>query len=218
MVGLSNPCRIPRRVNTILRLSSTAITTTRALRSFPMASLHNSPYISIQTQTLSLSLSLSLTRAHPHRKPLIPLRRALACRPRIPREKVCLPQKINGFEILPLLVRNLTFSYSRPRLNVGALFSARFRTKKKQRSSNLERSVSDLTGRAEELEREASELRQENKWLKEIVILKGRSLAGGSQSGGGSGNRGDDDSDSDSDKSDGAQKKRKGKEKKKADK
>ncbi|KAF7975748.1 hypothetical protein HWV62_8531 [Athelia sp. TMB] len=54
--------------------------------------------------------------------------------------------------------------------------SARFRIKKKQRSINLERSVSDLTGRAEELEREATELRRENGWLKEIVMLKGRSL------------------------------------------
>lgn len=41
---------------------------------------------------------------------------------------------------------------------------------------NIERSVSDLTGRAEELEREATELRRENGWLKEIVMLKGRSL------------------------------------------
>lgn len=38
--------------------------------------------------------------------------------------------------------------------------------------------MSDLTGRAEELEREATELRRENGWLKEIVMLKGRSLSG----------------------------------------
>ncbi|KAJ7139752.1 hypothetical protein C8R44DRAFT_605859 [Mycena epipterygia] len=44
--------------------------------------------------------------------------------------------------------------------------SARFRIKKKQRTLDLERSVSDLTGRAEELEREASDLRRENGWLK----------------------------------------------------
>ncbi|EGO02805.1 hypothetical protein SERLA73DRAFT_176185 [Serpula lacrymans var. lacrymans S7.3] len=56
--------------------------------------------------------------------------------------------------------------------------SARFRIKKKQRTLNLERTVSDLTGRAEELEREASELRRENGWLKEIVLLKGRSVRG----------------------------------------
>jgi hypothetical protein len=36
--------------------------------------------------------------------------------------------------------------------------------------------VSDLTGRAEELEREVTELRRENGWLKEIVMLKGRHL------------------------------------------
>ncbi|KAF8898439.1 hypothetical protein BD779DRAFT_9613 [Infundibulicybe gibba] len=56
--------------------------------------------------------------------------------------------------------------------------SARFRIKKKQRTTNLEHSVSDLTGRAEELEREAAELRRENGWLKEIVMLKGSRLAG----------------------------------------
>ncbi|KAJ6574718.1 hypothetical protein B0H19DRAFT_1125440 [Mycena capillaripes] len=56
--------------------------------------------------------------------------------------------------------------------------SARFRIKKKQRTLDLERSVSDLTGRAEELEREASDLRRENGWLKEIVMLKGGRLAG----------------------------------------
>ncbi|KAJ7596634.1 hypothetical protein C8J56DRAFT_917925 [Mycena floridula] len=56
--------------------------------------------------------------------------------------------------------------------------SARFRIKKKQRTLNLERSVSDLSGRAEELEREAADLRRENGWLKEIVMLKGSRLAG----------------------------------------
>ncbi|KAJ6627969.1 hypothetical protein B0H10DRAFT_1992958 [Mycena sp. CBHHK59/15] len=56
--------------------------------------------------------------------------------------------------------------------------SARFRNKKKQRTLDLEKSVSDLTGRTEELEREASELRRENGWLKEIVMLKGGRLAG----------------------------------------
>jgi hypothetical protein len=42
----------------------------------------------------------------------------------------------------------------------------------------------DLTGRSEELEREASDLRRENSWLKEIVLLKGGRLGafGGSQS------------------------------------
>ena len=53
---------------------------------------------------------------------------------------------------------------------VGA---ARFRVKKKHKTIALERAVSDLTGRAEELEREVGDLRQENGWLKEIVVLKG---------------------------------------------
>ncbi|VDB93547.1 unnamed protein product [Peniophora sp. CBMAI 1063] len=52
--------------------------------------------------------------------------------------------------------------------------SARFRIKKKQKTLNLERTVNDLSGRVEELEHEASELRRENGWLKEIVMLKSR--------------------------------------------
>jgi len=54
---------------------------------------------------------------------------------------------------------------------------ARFRVKKKLRTLSLERTVGDLTGRADELEREANDLRRENAWLKEIVLLKGRNLA-----------------------------------------
>ncbi|KAH9945624.1 hypothetical protein B0H21DRAFT_694075, partial [Amylocystis lapponica] len=56
--------------------------------------------------------------------------------------------------------------------------SARFRIKKKQWTLNLERTISDLSGRVEELEREAAELRRENGWLKEIVMLKSKRLAG----------------------------------------
>lgn len=37
--------------------------------------------------------------------------------------------------------------------------------------------MSDLSGRAEELEREAADLRRENGWLKEIVMLKGSPYA-----------------------------------------
>ncbi|KAF9243897.1 hypothetical protein BU15DRAFT_7434, partial [Melanogaster broomeanus] len=58
-------------------------------------------------------------------------------------------------------------SEDKRRRNTAA--SARFRIKKKQRSVNLERTVTDLTGRAEELEREAADLRRRNGWLKEIV-------------------------------------------------
>ncbi|KAI0001807.1 hypothetical protein BJV77DRAFT_907967, partial [Russula vinacea] len=47
--------------------------------------------------------------------------------------------------------------------------SARFRVKKKIKSVNLERTVSDLSGRVDELEQEAADLRRENGWLKEIV-------------------------------------------------
>lgn len=203
--GLSNLYH-PHRVNMIL--CSTAITTIRARRSLPMAALPNSsPYISIQT--------LAFPLPHRHRNPLVPLHRV--CLPRIPREKVEQPQKINGAEILLLLVRDMILADGLG-LTIAYLPVARFRTKKKQRSLNLERSVSDLTGRAEELEREASELRKENVWLKEIVILKGRSLAGTSRDEGGSRNRGDDDSDSDSDQSDSARKKKKGKGRDKADK
>ncbi|EIW86410.1 hypothetical protein CONPUDRAFT_78771 [Coniophora puteana RWD-64-598 SS2] len=54
--------------------------------------------------------------------------------------------------------------------------SARFRIKKKQWTLNLERTVADLAGRAEELEREAADLRKENSWLKEIVLLRGKAL------------------------------------------
>lgn len=51
--------------------------------------------------------------------------------------------------------------------------SARFRVKKKLKSVHLQRGIDDLTGRADDLEREAAELRRENSWLKEIVMLKG---------------------------------------------
>ncbi|KAL0072224.1 hypothetical protein AAF712_001149 [Marasmius tenuissimus] len=56
--------------------------------------------------------------------------------------------------------------------------SARFRIKKKLRNSNLEKTVSELSGRADTLEREAADLRRENGWLKEIVMLKGSRMAG----------------------------------------
>lgn len=55
---------------------------------------------------------------------------------------------------------------------------ARFRVKKKQWTLNLERSITDLSGRVEELEREAAELRRENGWLKEIVMLKSKRYGG----------------------------------------
>ena len=56
--------------------------------------------------------------------------------------------------------------------------TARFRVKKKQWTMNLERSITELSTRVEELEREASELRRENGWLKEIVMLKSKRFGG----------------------------------------
>jgi basic region leucine zipper protein len=69
---------------------------------------------------------------------------------------------------------------------------ARFRVKKKIKSHNLERTVSDLSGRVDELEQEAADLRRENGWLKEIVVLKsGGDLAGSSQPASSQDTRGD---------------------------
>jgi hypothetical protein len=65
-------------------------------------------------------------------------------------------------------------------VNLPFTYLARFRIKKKQKNLNLERTVSDLTSRAEELEKEATNLRRENSWLKEMVIMKGRrNMTGG---------------------------------------
>jgi len=52
--------------------------------------------------------------------------------------------------------------------------SARFRANKKERYHNLSSTIGDLEARANNLEKEASSLRTENTWLKEMVILKGR--------------------------------------------
>lgn len=42
----------------------------------------------------------------------------------------------------------------------------------------MERTVTSLSRQVEELEREAADLRRENGWLKEIVMLKTRRLTG----------------------------------------
>jgi hypothetical protein len=44
---------------------------------------------------------------------------------------------------------------------------------------SLERDVTDLSGRVDELEQEATDLRRENGWLKEIVMLKSGRARGG---------------------------------------
>lgn len=44
----------------------------------------------------------------------------------------------------------------------------------------MERTVTGLSRQVDDLEREAAELRRENGWLKEIVMLRTRKLTGGS--------------------------------------
>jgi hypothetical protein len=78
--------------------------------------------------------------------------------------------------------------------------------------------VSDLTGRAEELEREATELRRENGWLKEIVMLKGRSLSGATRATEGGDTTDDESEESDEDSGVASKKKSKKKGKGKANK
>ena len=43
----------------------------------------------------------------------------------------------------------------------------------------MERTVTSLSRQVDELEREAADLRRENGWLKEIVMLKARRATGG---------------------------------------
>lgn len=47
----------------------------------------------------------------------------------------------------------------------------------------MEHTVSDLTGRVGDLEQEAADLRRENGWLKEIVMLKSGRVSGGTLAG-----------------------------------
>ena len=61
-------------------------------------------------------------------------------------------------------------------LTRSIIYIARFRIKKKHKTIALERSVVELEARAEDLDREVTELRRENGWLKEMLIMKGRSL------------------------------------------
>jgi len=68
-------------------------------------------------------------------------------------------------------------SEEKRRRNTAA--SARFRVKKKMKTLNLERTVSDLSGRVDELEQEAADLKRENVWLKDIVMLKSGRGRGG---------------------------------------
>ncbi|KIJ68640.1 hypothetical protein HYDPIDRAFT_106870 [Hydnomerulius pinastri MD-312] len=101
----------------------------------------------------------------------------------LPVPPVTVPSNVPQEEDADQSEDGISVTEDKRRRNTAA--SARFRIKKKQKTLNLERTVSDLTGRTEELEREAADLRRENGWLKEIVLLKGRSLgafgAGSSQ-------------------------------------
>ncbi|CAL1696235.1 unnamed protein product [Somion occarium] len=84
------------------------------------------------------------------------------------------PASPEGVELTE--AEQIVIAEDKRRRNTAA--SARFRVKKKQWTLNLERSISDLSGRVEELEREAAELRRENGWLKEIVMLKSKRFGG----------------------------------------
>jgi len=65
--------------------------------------------------------------------------------------------------------------------------SARFRQKKKERFQNLSKTIDQLESKAQNLEKEATSLRTENTWLKEMVIMKGRSNLKKQGSGGSAG-------------------------------
>lgn len=84
-----------------------------------------------------------------------------------------------------------------------ALSISRFRIKKKHKALNLERTVSELEGRADVLEREAVELRRENGWLKEMLVLKGRTVRAAREAaaslGGNAGEDGEEDEDDNDD-------------------
>ncbi|KAG8856298.1 hypothetical protein FRB91_000927 [Serendipita sp. 411] len=67
---------------------------------------------------------------------------------------------------------SLLAAEDRRRRNTEA--SARFRSKKKERLETIEQNMTVLQRRAENLEKEAVELRRENGWLKEMVIMKGK--------------------------------------------
>ncbi|CUA66959.1 hypothetical protein RSOLAG22IIIB_02867 [Rhizoctonia solani] len=110
----------------------------------------------------------------------------------------------------------VTMAEDKRRRNTAA--SARFRVKKKQRTMELERALVELEGRADALEKEAVELRRENGWLKEMVILKGRKAmenaqATQSSAGAGPSGSGSQDNSKDSDEEDDSTDKGKGKSK-----
>jgi hypothetical protein len=77
------------------------------------------------------------------------------------------------------------------------MYLARFRMKKKERLQNMEQTMSDLQRKAEGLEKEVGDLRRENVWLKEMVIMKGkkRGTLGQDSSAQGSSKKGEDDED-----------------------
>lgn len=83
---------------------------------------------------------------------------------------------------------------------------------------HLERAVSDLTSRAEELEKEATNLRRENSWLKKMVMMKGkRNLEDGRRSHDRASNVGNDETSEGSDVDETKKRKLKGKNRTTAD-
>ncbi|KAF8807276.1 hypothetical protein BYT27DRAFT_7189376 [Phlegmacium glaucopus] len=96
---------------------------------------------------------------------------ATTSNPQQPRVSTVASHKSSSPEMQLTETERAGTSDEKRRRNTAA--SARFRIKKKHKTIALERTVSDLTSRAEELEREVGDLRRENGWLKEIVMLKG---------------------------------------------
>ncbi|GJE87813.1 bZIP domain-containing protein [Phanerochaete sordida] len=105
-----------------------------------------------------------------------PFQREVLSPEQTPAQATSTPSPMSGNEALDAEGSPIVLAEEKRRRNTAA--SARFRVKKKQWTLNLERSITDLSGRVEELEREAAELRRENGWLKEIVMLKSKRYGG----------------------------------------
>ena len=68
-------------------------------------------------------------------------------------------------------------------ITLPSVLIARFRVKKKLKTVNLERTVSDLSGRVDELEQEASDLRRENTCLRIVALKSSRARTDDPQAG-----------------------------------
>lgn len=67
---------------------------------------------------------------------------------------------------------NAAIEEDKRRRNTAA--SARFRTKKKEREAELERSTRDINERCEGLQKRIGELETENRWLRELITERSR--------------------------------------------